>query len=191
LFELGLKLTTFRTWGTLSAFFPATRATVTGTRTAWWAMSTKAHVELLKAHVAAVVCVEAGEDGSDTLLGGALEGWQGCKFLKGKNTVFTSDFSKFFGALGGDSLADGLAGRFALFAGDFSVTIGVDFSATLFAGSFAGSLDGLTLLFVDDAVVVGVILLKELGESSVAEGFFVVLCHGNTSKESASDQDVC
>lgn len=191
-----MKLTTAGTWGAWSAFsavattFTGARTAITRTWAAWGTMATKALIKFFKAHVTAVVCIETGEDGSDTLFGSALEGWEGGKFLKGKNTVLTGDFSKLFGALGGDSFTDGFAGGLTLFAGDFAVAIRVDFSASLFAGCFTCFFDGLTLFFVNDAVFVGVILLEELGESSVAEGLFVVLGHGNASKECAGDQDV-
>jgi hypothetical protein len=118
---------------------------------------TEAGIEFLEAHLTAFIGIETSKDRIHAFRGSFRERRESGKFIRGKQAVLAGDLFKLFGPFFSDLFADGVAGGFAFCAGDFSIAIGVDFSAVLFASGLAGFLDGLALCFVDTTVVVGVV----------------------------------
>ena len=58
-------------------------------------------------------------------------------------------------------------------------------------GGFASFLEGLALFFVNFAVFVDVVFLKEFRKSAVSEGFFVSLDEGSATEDGACNEKRC
>ena len=126
-------------------------------------------VEFFERNVTAFVRIKASEDRCDHFFRSVLEVRNCGKLFEGEESIVTSDFCELLSALGFDGSADCVASCFTLIFGDFSVTIGVDFSTACFTSCLACFFDCLTLFFVNLAVFVDVILDEEFWKGAVTE----------------------
>ena len=137
-------------------------------------MMTQAGGEFVECHAVILIGVQAAEDGRHALGVSAIEGWEGGKLLKIETAVFPGNLGELFFALDLQGLAACVSCCLLLFVGQFSVTIGVElcnvFCAALGTCCTTCLFGCLALFLVDLAVLVQVVLLKNLGQFAIAEG---------------------
>ena len=126
-------------------------------------------VEFFERNITVFVGIETSEDLCNHLFRSIFEVRNCGKFFEGEAAIVTSDLCELLSALVFDGSADCVTSFLTLFFGDFSVTIGVNFSTVCFTSGLAGFFDGLTLFFVNLAVSVDVIMVEEFWKGAVTE----------------------
>ena len=145
--------------------------------TTWLAVVPKAGGELFKGDAVVVIPIKAVKKTGDAIGVASFQRWKSGKFGSVETAVLSGNRSKFFGALGLEGSAHGIAGRFLFFVGNLAISIGVDLCESLGAAfvlrvmrGVTGCSGDLSLFLIDRAVFVEVVRLEELGELTVTKG---------------------